>query len=109
METKFFGIRDKSTFIPAMAIMLSRKRGRNEAEQFLLGRAGYGLDCLLLTHMSTCDTHNDAHDWGPSRTMGHAHMFIERNWSDLKSGQVIDVQVILNETIVSKVSELYET
>ena len=41
METKLFEIRDAATFIPIMAV---RFTPAGEAEQFLLARAGYGLE-----------------------------------------------------------------
>lgn len=105
IETKFFEIRDAATFIPVMATMLSKGRGRNEAEKYLLGMSGYGGDCLLLTHLQTNETHNDIYDWIGARTMSNAHQYIEKHWYTIESGTVIDVEFILDESKSIKKSQ----
>ena len=42
---------------------------------------------------------------GDTRTKPVAHQFIEKNWSTLKDGDVVDVQFILGETAEPKRSE----
>lgn len=109
-EIKFFEIRDKATFIPAMATMLSRGRGRNDAEKYLLGSSGYGGDCVLLTHLQTNETQHEEYNWSSgARTMPTAHKFIADNWHKLDSGMVIDVEFIFVESTSIKTSQRVET
>ena len=108
ITTKLFEIRDCGTFVPAMAAMLSRSCGKNAEERFLLHRAGYGGDCLLLTHLGTCESHCDEYDWTSNRTMSNAHLHIFKNWDSLESGSVIDIEMILGETSTPKLSERLE-
>jgi hypothetical protein len=103
MRVKMFELRDRATFIPALAINLSP---RNEAERYLLLRAGYGEtkedheEYVLLCRieggrgMATCDPYN----WTGNRTLHVAHQHIIEHFSDLESGDVIDVEFILGET-----------
>ena len=105
ITTKFFEIRDRGTFIPAMATMLSGSCGKNVEERYLLHRAGYGGNCLLLTHMGTCESHCDVNDWTSGRTMRKAYLHIYLNWDSLESGSVIDIEAILGETSTPKLSE----
>lgn len=110
MNVKYFEIRDRGTFIPVMAVKL---RPQNEAERYLMGRAGYGRTpevqskYILLSRIDggegkvSCDEHG----WGAARTMGIAHGHIINNFDSLEHGQVIDVEFILGETPEPKVSE----
>lgn len=111
MKTKTFEIRDRGTFIPALAVSL---RPGNVADRYLLARAGYGetsseqKDYVLLMQVAggsgtvTCDPH----DWGVSvRTMHVAHQHILDHWDELSSGDVVDVEFILGETDAPKTSE----
>ena len=48
----------------------------------------------------------DPYNWvRDTRTKRTAHSHIERNWADLRDGDVIDVEFILGETAIKKVSE----
>ena len=111
MQTKLFEIRDAATFIPAIATQLyvapgCKEPARKEAENYLLRRAGYGLDKLIL--FARLDGGGpatyDCYDW-KTRTMQVAHDYIEKHWDELESGAVIDVQFIVGETAVAKQSE----
>lgn len=107
MEIKLFELRDRSTFVPVIAIRLS---SRTEEERFLLSRAGYGtlsedhsryvllggLEDLKMTYSPYSQA---------NRTRQVAHEYIQKNWDDLKSGEVIDVEYILGETKEKKQSE----
>jgi len=107
MDVKLFEIRDKGTFIPAIAIRLT-------TDHYLLYRAGWhnlGKPSttpppVLLAQIGggqgrVC---SDVYDW-TSRTMQVAHSHIEENWNTLSSGQVIDVEYILGITQKPKQSE----
>ena len=132
METKLIEIRDKGTFIPAIAVALTvaeAKPGftaesyRGDAptdterylkEQYLLRRAGYSADrirhyasepYILLTDLTGGRPCNyDAFDW-TDRTWHFVHVYLDANWSKVRSGDVIDVEFILNETDTPKTSE----
>lgn len=110
MEVKMFEIRDRGTFIAAMAIRLG---SRNEAERFLLSKSGYGkhtedhAQYVVLCKIDGSDfgAQYDPWSWGSCRTMPQAHNHIHCNWDRLQSGQVIDVEYILGERETPKTSE----
>ena len=125
MIVKAFEIRDRGTFIPALAVLMRPRhvanlgfitpadRDQHEAERYLLRRAGYNIEdpsecCVILCRMEAAGTaHNatyDPYSWGQG-TMNQAHMYIADHWSDLQSGQVIDVEFIRGVTAKPKVSE----
>ena len=111
MITKTFEIRDRNTFVPVLAIQLEPG---NEADRYLLARAGYGLtrdDQARYVQLcrvnggygsSTCDPY----DWGAgARTLPVAHQYLIEHFAELDSGAVVDVEFILGETDAPKVSE----
>ncbi len=106
MEVKCLEIRDRMTFIPVICI---RPVPTNEAQRYLLRRDGYqGNDqehCIIMIDAQCRGCSYDPFEWGGSRTKGQAHFFIHENWSQLKDGDVIDVQYILGETEAPKKSE----
>ena len=113
MEVKMLEIRDRATFIPAMAIKLS---AQNSEQQYLLGRAGYGslhpmeMNYVILIKMvGEITAKHDPFAWTPItiRTMHVAHKHILDNWKSLKDGDVVDVEFVLYETKEMKVSERY--
>lgn len=100
MESKFIEIRDRGTFIPALAVRISR------ADGYLAGRAGFGDPCVLFVHLTSERCAFDPYHWeGSSRTMHIAHKWIETHWSECLDGAVVDVQFILGETACPKLSE----
>jgi hypothetical protein len=112
MEIKLFEIRDRATFIPAMAIKL---RNRTPEEFYLLRRAGFSAEqigwreedfepYIVLTRLVGGEANYDAFSWG-NRTMQTAHLHMINYWSQLTSGDVIDVEFILSETTEMKKSE----
>lgn len=109
MQVKLFEIRDRATFIPAMAVKLDGNC--SDQEDWLLRRAGYGMDAanrnyVYLTHLSEGITQYDQYRWGCcSRTMTSAHGYILDHFDELISGQVIDVEFILGESTTPKESE----
>lgn len=111
MEVKLLEIRDEATFIPAMAVRLT---ARDEAEMYLLRRAGFATEqiapqyhpepYIILWRLEGGPAEYDPYNW-TNRTMKNAHGFIIDNWRTLQPGQVIDVQFILGETKEPKRSE----
>lgn len=115
METKFFEIRDRGTFIGVVAQSFDLreipKPDENIAERFILKRGGFGGSrFVILTKISPeIESQYDSFSWsGSPRTMPTAHQHIEKHWSALTSGDVIDVQYILGETTEKKTSERLE-
>jgi hypothetical protein len=99
MQTKLLEIRDKGTFIPALAIQVDGGDG------YLLRRAGFGSHPLvILVHLEGMKCAYDPYDWG-NRTMNEAHNYIQNSWESLKDGDVVDVQFVIGETAFPKLSE----
>lgn len=109
IETKLFEIRDRGTFIPALAVKIANANifPPLNKENFLLSRAGYVGEYILLTmleHTTRCFGYSE--HWGHTvRTMRIAHQYIEQHFDTLDSGAVIDVEYILGETASPKASE----
>lgn len=114
MITKTFEIRDKSTFIPVLAIKM---RPGCEPDRYLFSRAGFGRssaeqdEYIFLIKIdggngkATCDPY----DWNASsRTMPIAHEYISKHFQELNSGEVICVEYILGERDTPKISERLE-
>jgi hypothetical protein len=109
MEAKTFEIRDRATFIPALAVHL--KPLTNE-DVYLLARSGYGRDpadqagyVLLMRLDGGRGNYNCSfHEWD-TRTMMIAHKYIIQEWPNLHSGDVIDVEYIAGMTAEPKLSE----
>jgi hypothetical protein len=105
-RVKFIEIRDRSTFIPAVAVDCSLSG--NSYADYLLRRAGYGTNrCVMLTRLSGGHANYDPYGWD-NRTMKVAHNYIADHWDEIADAEVIDVEHILGETAEPKVSERYE-
>ena len=106
MKTKLFEIRDRGTFMPVMATLA---KGDDRQEQYLLLSSGFGhVSPLVILHfLELNEAHYDVYHWG-DRTMSTAHKYIQQNWDALKSGDVIDVEYILDETSEPKMSQRAE-
>lgn len=111
MQIKCLEIRDTATFIAVMAIRLEP---RDEAEKWLLNRAGYQTfsypdsdvpGYVILVKLDGIQAQYDPYEWGTARTMQIAHRFILEHWVDLKSGSVVDVEHILELKPEPKQSE----
>lgn len=105
MEIKLVEIRDAGTFIPAMAVQLC---ARIDEEAYLLRRAGFAPDegYIMLARLDTAQAQHDPDEWPVNpRTMRNAHYHVIARWHEIKSGDVIDVRVILHETEQPAVSE----
>lgn len=109
MEVKMFEVRDRGTILPVLAIRLS---AANDFEEFLLSRAGYGANnnsfkgYVILISIDGTDMRakHNAFDWD-NRTLRTAHSHIHDYYDELKSGSVIDVEYLLEETETAKKSE----
>jgi len=104
LETKTIEIRDRGTFIPAMATLMLTT---NANDFYLIRRAGYGIGrSVILCNINDGRSQNDAYNWGVNpRTMFVVHQWLERHWDDIESGDVVDVEYILGERTTKKVSE----
>lgn len=114
MEAKTFEIRDRMTFIPMLAVRLYPY---NEADRYLLERAGFGqtydeqASYVVLVEVNGGPGRAAVvpWDWGYwDRTHQVAHGYIVKNWESLHSGDVVDVEFILGETAAPKRSERLE-
>lgn len=117
MQTKMIEIRDSGTCIAAMAIRMVAgalviSQTELETEHRFLRREGYPPDgsAIILMRLSDQKATVDPYEW-PSltrdaRTMPQAHNWITQNWNDIESGDVVDVQYILNETTAPKAAEI---
>ena len=112
MIAKTFEVRDRSTFIPVLAIKL---KPSCEKDRYLLGRAGYGTtpqDQAKYVFLCRVDGGEgkgscDPYDWqsGGARTMAVAHSHIIEHFDELESGAVVDVEYIQSERDKPKKSE----
>lgn len=110
MQVKTIEIRDRGTFIPALAIQLEPL---NEADRYLLARAGFGsrpeaqAQYIILAKLGQEGAaYCDPSYWPPhGRTMGTAHAYLYRNFENVASGDVVDVEFIVGETKTPKTSE----
>lgn len=114
MICKTIEIRDKGTFVPALAVKLTPS---NEQDRYLLARCGFGLKpeeqssfVLLMGLQSHPErvTYNP-YDWGNNRSRFCAHKWLIEHFDEIESGAVVDVEYILGESSVPKVSEAVET
>jgi hypothetical protein len=109
MIVKAIEIRDRNTFIPAIAISTAPAY---EGQRYLLRRAGYSPDGSTVILMSLMDPSRaayDPHGWpGRERTFPVAHQWISEHFDDLRDGDVVDVEFILGETREPKASERLE-
>lgn len=108
MKAKALEIRDKATFIPALAVDMNPA---NDAQRYLLRRCGYPCDGAPNVIVTRLDGNgkatNDPYEWG-GRTWPVAHLWIIQNWHSIEDGAVVDVEFILGETKAPKVSERQE-
>ena len=107
MEVKCLEIRDRGTFIPVICI---RPTPDNEEQRYLLRRDGYSGSpeerCIIMINAQCRGAAYDPYDWtNDTRTKRTAHHYIEKHWSTLVDGDVVDVEYILGETAEPKTSE----
>lgn len=112
MQAKAIEIRDEGTFIPVLCVDMNPRNGPDKTplQRYLLRRVGYPCDGrpnILMTRLSgDGQATNDCYGWGEgSRTFPVAHKWIIEHWTEIKDGDVVDVQFILGETTTKKRSE----
>ena len=106
MIVRVVEIRDKATFIPALAI---NTMPANEGQRYLLRRAGYASngETTILVHLSSGQANYDVYAWN-NRTMQQAHNWIQEHFHELNDGDVVDVEYILGVSKSPKLSERFE-
>jgi hypothetical protein len=109
MIAKTFEIRDVATFIPVLAVKLSPVC---ESDRYLLARSGFGRTpeeqarYIYVTRLAGGLTQGTSQPYEQmSNTMRTAHGFIEKEFDNLESGAVIDVEFILGRVERPKTSE----
>lgn len=108
MQVKILEVRDRATFIPVMAILVT---ATNAAQDYLCRRVGFvseaGHPQVILMRLNDQEAHCDPYDWADERTMKVAHGHIGVVFSQLRDGDVVDVEHILGETKTPKISERF--
>lgn len=105
MQTKAVEIRDRHTFIPAIATLLE---AASEPERYLMARCGFpgNGSHVVLTKLVDGSSSHDPYRWpGDTRTMRIAHRWILDFFPELEDGAVVDVEWILGETPAPRESE----
>lgn len=98
MEVKLFELRDHGTFIPLLCI----KPSYDVLDSFvarMVWRYGYkDSRAVIVLHMGSPERgcQSDPYGWN-DRTFTTAHAHVEANWESLKTGDLLDVRVILGE------------
>ncbi len=100
MIIKFLEIRDRATFIPAMAVQIMG------GDSWMLRRFGFDnyIKYIFLIRLDTLIGHLNEFEWD-NRTMSVAHKYIIAMWYEINNEDVIDVEYILGESSVKKISE----
>lgn len=104
LQSKLVEIRDEGTCILAVAIrMLAKDYVQG---WFIHGRSGYPRDGsgIVLMRLGDQRASVDPYSW-ERRTMGNAHHWIYHHFDEIVDGQVVDVRVILGETIAAVISD----
>lgn len=106
MIVKLLEVRDRMTFLPIYAISTEPS---NPEQNYLLRRMGFNSgDAIIIARLNgETPSSADAYFWN-DRTMHVAHLYIDEHFSELKEGDVIDIQFILGETTEKKTSERHD-
>lgn len=100
MACKYFEVRDRATYVPVVAVRLDDNHITRRA-----GHASLGSDAaVLVTSLLSYQTYS-SYGWDEGRTMRIAARHIGEFWDSLNDFDVIDVEFILGETSIKKVSE----
>lgn len=111
-DAKVIEIRDRGTFVPAVAVRLT---ANTEAERYLLRRAGWSAESaagvgpnvgVMLYPLTGNRAYSEPYGWG-GRTYPVVHQHLIDNWDAIDAGAVVDVEFILGETSAPKESERY--
>lgn len=102
MTIKFIEIRDRATFIPAVAYRV------DGGDHYLARRAGFGVGTsyIFITRLTDNECHWNPNEWQNRRmTRLHSWFYEDGNWDKIASGDVVDAEFILGERALPKVSE----
>jgi hypothetical protein len=103
MKTKMLEIRDRHTYL---AVIATKTCGSTALERYHFKRRGYSRNSVMVTRLVDTRTASYPYEWGTcTRTMHVAHKYIEDNFDELTTGDVVDVEYILGETQTKKISE----
>ena len=105
MITKLLEILDRGIVTPLIATLIDHG---TYSRSWILRHAGFPNPATGILLCVFDDTGGKCHiypyGWR-KKTLTAAHHHIQKNWDQLKDGDVIDVEFILGETKVKKVSE----
>lgn len=103
LENKVLEVRDSGTHIDVLAIRMQARNGVQD--YYIHRRGGYPPNgsCIAVVRVDDCNGNCDPYAWS-NRTMATAHHYIYDHFDELADGDVIDVEFILGETQVKKVS-----
>lgn len=125
-KMKYLEVRDRATFIPVVAFVPHEvlfgaasqfalsEPWRVRSVEYGIGRVGFpttrverpGVDPVVVVRLDNVAAESDSEGWQSSaRTMREAHRFIEENYDDLRTGDVVDVEFALGETTKKKTPE----
>lgn len=108
MIIKCIEIRDEATCIPAVAIQM---QAHGAVEMKYLRRCGYPQRPdhpeIILMDLNDARARVDPYDW-MDRTFKAAHLHLYRHFEKIKSGDVVDVRVVLGESEESAKPEIYD-
>ena len=107
MEAKLIEIRDAATAIPAIVV---RMDSNHVAERYWLGRQGYlhvSVPWVLMMPLTYPEFHSDPNTWA-SRTFRIAHEYVQIEWDNIETGDIVDVEFILGKSKEPKISERLE-
>jgi hypothetical protein len=105
-QVKYFEVCDEGTLIPVMAVFVNFP---SQTEQAILRRGGYRVSVgplVFLTELNNRQTCYFPYEWHAGRTLRLTHLHLEKNWDQLESGSVIDVEYLLGLTQEPKKSAL---
>ncbi len=107
IDVKFFEVRDHATLIGVMAVRVYGHDVTNDQIRWLLKWCGWGIDPLdgaavfmLRLNDNGGEGYYDSFKW-QDRALREAHWAIRCDWDAYKTGDVIDVRVLLGETEVA--------
>lgn len=101
-EFKYIEIRDRMTFIPALAFKLSG------SDSWLAWRAGFDVsqEYVVLFDLNRLRACFNPVTW-MDRTMKTVHEELVKNWRDYEDGALLDVEFLLGEEGAPKISESF--
>jgi len=108
MDFKMLEIRDAGTAIWAAAFLCE---SNDPQESYILRRAGFGRDTNLIQIVVFSNSRScyDPYEWNMARTMRVAHDWVQKNWHEINSGDVVCVEHILGERETPKISERFDS